>query len=342
MLLLAFFETAQGYLTDTMALAAVALIGYLFGHRTRKQPEEIADDKLDIELSKAVQVAKELHQVAQGIRQDVAAHQSSIANFKTRVSQLKSKADVDGWQVLCGEAEALLVPTMKLATNLSLAYDQLRKQSNQLMNFAGSRSDPLTGVHNRRAMEEQLEVLFSLHVQNDSRFSLALFSAECSVEGEASQAETDELLRDFAELLENCARDTDFVARYSPDEFVVLMPQTTLAGATVFSNRFMRRADAELNCIAGCGLVEILPEESPEKLLSRADSALYSARANGVSCLFLHNGKTIRPHDQELQAEPSADKEAADKETIDEPLLLDAELSEPSEAVCLQGQASEH
>ena len=173
-LLLALFDSLQVYLTDTVALAAVALIGYLFGHRTRKKTASSPDDKLHQELSRATHIAQELQQIAARIRQDVASHQSNIAQFKSRLYNLETSGDDEGWQKLSAEAETLLVPTMKLATDLSLAYDQLRKQSLQLMNFAGSRTDPQTGIHNRRAMEEQLEVLFSLHERNDSRFSLAL------------------------------------------------------------------------------------------------------------------------------------------------------------------------
>ena len=121
MLLVTLSEISPGYLTDTMALAAVALLGYLFGQRTRKQQVEPADDKLHLELSRATQIARELHHVAQRIRQDVASHQTSIAQFKARVESLQLENSDDGWQNLSNEAEILLAPTMKLATNLSLA-----------------------------------------------------------------------------------------------------------------------------------------------------------------------------------------------------------------------------
>ncbi len=292
-----FTETVQGILTDTMALAAVALIGYLFGHRTRQSPAAPSNEKLTFELSRAALIAKELQQVAQRIRRDVSSHQSRISKFKSRIGDLQREDTAEGWQALNDEAEALLVPTMKLATNLSLAYDQLRKQSTQLMNFADTRTDPQTGVRNRRAMEEQLDVLFSLHAQNDSRFSLALFSMGGHVGDRTSSAHTDDQLRRFAGLLENCSRDTDLVARSSTNEFVVLMPHTSLAGATIYSERLLQQIEDELGCVTGGGIVEVQADDTPQKILSRADSALYSARTNNYSCLYLHNGKTLKPHD---------------------------------------------
>jgi hypothetical protein len=75
------------------------------------------------------------------------------------------------------------------------------------------------------------------------------------------------------------------------------MPQTTLAGATIFSQRLLDIAERELNvCVFG-GIVEVQVSDTPEKLLSRADSALYSARSNGQSCLYQHTGKEIRLHE---------------------------------------------
>jgi len=174
MTLLAITETVQGYLTDVFALAAVATIGYLVGRRSTRQSDPTpADPKLNHELSRASQIAQELQQIAGRIRQDVATHQANISQFKSRVSQEQTNSTNGGWQVLSAEAETLLVPTMKLATDLSLAYDQLRKHSLQLMNFAGSRNDPLTGIHNRRAMQEQLDILLTLHEQNARPISLA-------------------------------------------------------------------------------------------------------------------------------------------------------------------------
>ena len=66
------------------------------------------------------------------------------------------------------------------------------------------------------------------------------------------------------------------------------MPQTPLAGALAFGERLLRRADVILGCPLWGGVVEATSDESADKLLSRADSALYSARAAGEPSLFLH------------------------------------------------------
>ncbi len=290
-----FFNNMDVGLTDTVALAAVALIGYLFGRRTQKKRTDPDDGKLTNELSRAAQIACELQQIAGRIREEVAQHQTKITHFKSRLDEAQQGDSANGWQALSQEAESLLTPTMKLAVNLSIAYNELRKQSNQLMVFAGSRTDQETGLRNRRAMEEQLGILLSIHAQDSSRFSLALFSV-----GNDLQPLTKAQFSAMANLLASTARDTDIVARYSPDEFVVLMPQTSLAGATIFSHRLLQTADNDLGLVVYGGIVEVQAEDTLETMFSRADSALYSARSDGESCLYQHTGKAIRLHDANL------------------------------------------
>jgi hypothetical protein len=163
-------------IADTAALAAVALIGYLFGQRTRVDHIDTDDARLLNELSRATHIARELQLIAGRIREDVAMHQANINQFKARLNDVQNHGSSHGWQTLSQEAEQLLTPTMKLATNLSLAYDELRKQSNQLMVFSGSRTDQETGLRNRRAIEEQIGILLSIHARDASRFSLSVFS----------------------------------------------------------------------------------------------------------------------------------------------------------------------
>jgi len=283
-----------GFVSDTMALAAVALIGYLFGHRTRKPHVDHEDKHLSVELSRAARIAKELQLVTGRIRKEVAHHQSRISQFQTQIGSAQKSEEDEAWLTLTCEAEELLAPTMKLASNLSAAYDQLRQHASQLMNFAGSWSDLETGVGNRRALEEQLNVEMTAYEENRNRFSMALFSIEPLMSEHSHEHTSADLLRDFAELLEQSARDTDLVTRYGEDEFIVLMSQTSFAGAAVFSERLLHKATSSLDCVVAGGVVEVQSGDTQEKLLSRADSALYSARSSGRSCIFSHNGKVLR------------------------------------------------
>jgi predicted signal transduction protein with EAL and GGDEF domain len=97
-------------------------------------------------------------------------------------------------------------------------------------------------------------------------------------------------------VIRACMRDTDFVARYGDEEFVVVMPQTSLAGASVFGDRLQKRVTNDLQATVCCGMTEMHSGDDSRSLFARADSALYSAKAAGQNRLFVHTGTQIREH----------------------------------------------
>jgi diguanylate cyclase (GGDEF)-like protein len=288
---------AQGLLADTAALAGVALVGYLFGRRSRK-PAPPSDVTLLIELGRAQCVASELEHIGHRLSVETSGLCRSVAAFHAQLQQMQQGSTPASWQKLRDHADALLRPTMKLTTTLSLTCDELRVQQAQLTTYAGARTDAATGLRNRRAMTEHLEALLTAHAEGERRLALAMFSPAMPEEGHGT---LDEHLRAVGRLMEQTVRGNDVVARYSGDEFVVLMPKTPLAGAMVFAERLARRFDAEFQCPLWGGVVEAQPQETSEKLLSRAYSALYSARTYGETCLFQHNGVGVRRHAFELR-----------------------------------------
>ncbi len=289
----------QGLLVDTTALAAASLVGYLFGRRTTR-PTPSSDVNLLIELARAQTVSKELEHITLRARTEANAHLRSVAAFQSQVGMMQKGVAEAAWQKLRDEADALLGPAMKLTTTLSLACDELRQQQAQLMTYAGARIDPQTGLHNRRSMSEHLDALLSAHADGERRMALGLFSVSLIDHGGCDS--TERQLKSMARLIEQCVRGNDVVARYGIDEFAVLMPKTPLSGALIFGERLLRLADQQLECVVWGGLVEAAAGEMPDKLLSRADSSLYSARTHEEACLYQHNGVAVRRHAFDVQA----------------------------------------
>jgi diguanylate cyclase len=292
----------------TVALGAVALIGYIFGQRTRSSAAATLDERRQQELDRAVRTARQLETIAETLRRDLVTHHSQVAAFKRRLRQAQQLGDDKAWEWLCVEAEAMLGPTMQLAHQISHAYDQIRQQSDALETFTRGRTDPLTGVGNGRALDQQLRVLLAATARGNTDFAVALVSLDrdvTSLEGRSLSSVLPMLPR-LASVIRACMRDTDFVARYGDDEFVVVMAQTTLAGARVFSDRLRRRANEDLSSSVCCGLAEAQTTDDARTLLGRADSALYSAKAAGPNRAFVHTGAHIREHQSVTpQAEPA-------------------------------------
>src|SRR5690242_3979101 len=222
----------------TFALSTIALIGYLFGNRTRAIKAEF-DERRQQEMDRAARIAWQLESIATRVRQDLVVHHSQLATFKKQLRQAQENGQDKAWEKLCSEAEAMLGPTMQLAQQLSRAYDEIRQQSDALETFTQGRTDPLTGVGNGRALEQQLRVLLNGAYRGNPAFSIALLSLDrnSSTGAVSSLASILPMLPKLASVIRTCMRDSDFVARYGDDEFVVVMPQTTLIGARVFAHR---------------------------------------------------------------------------------------------------------
>lgn len=290
---------AQGAAWAAAAFAAVAFAGYLHRRRVLSRLVDAVDPQLSVELDRAQHIACELDQVTELLGAHAATQRASVTAFNAQLEAIQAGVTPADWQALGRHVDALLTPTLQLITNLTLAQDQLRTHQASLMTFSGARVDHSTGLHNRRSMDEQLAALLSSHAGGKQRLALALFSAG-EAQPEVSAAGEDRV-QSIARLLEECVRGNDFAARYSHDEFVVIMPQTTLAGALVFGERLIRLAHTRLGYSLWGGVVETADDESPERLLSRADSALYSARTQSGACLFQHTGASVRRHEIELE-----------------------------------------
>jgi diguanylate cyclase (GGDEF)-like protein len=148
-----------------------------------------------------------------------------------------------------------------------------------------ARHDSLTGLAGRRALEETLELATQSH--DEQRFSLAIadiddFKAINDTHGHQTG---DEALCHVAEVLRSNLRGDDRVFRVGGEEFCVLMPGVEQEGGVAVAER-LRHAVAEtpfrlpLRISVGVATYP-LDGAAPEKLLARADAALYAAKRAG-------------------------------------------------------------
>ncbi|MES1213081.1 MAG: GGDEF domain-containing protein [Singulisphaera sp.] len=299
-------ESMTMYLPSIVALAAVATIGYLVGRRSQQQ-NEYYGDRARRELKRAKAVASQLEEIADRIRKNLATHQSSISKFKDRVSAMSTQEERAAWCELFREAENMVKPTLDLAAQISCAYDELRQQTSQLMTFTETRSDQLTGVSNRKALDEMLESSFALLTRYDQGFSLAIFDIEHFKQVNDVQGHVfgDQMLQKVARVLDDETRETDLVSRYGGEEFVVVMPHTDLAGASCFAEKIrLAVANSGLVTISG-GVAAATHADDPKSLLARADAALYAAKAAGRNCVHRNTGVNVEPYLAETQELPT-------------------------------------
>lgn len=273
-------------LPPPVALGAVAVLGYLVG-RMRRGMGAKYESQARRELKRAQSVAKELEKIAEAIRQNLSKHDASVARFKDRVRELSAGHEEEAFKQLCREAEDVLRPTMRLANEISHAYEEIRRQTTMLMSLTEVRTDPLTGLRNRRALDETLETLLAMKARYGQPFSVAMFDIDYfkKINDELGHLRGDRVLRGVGSLLDNGVRSTDVVARYGGEEFVVVMPQTEFVGACLLADRLRRAVEreqvADVKITISGGVATANDGEDLQSLVARADKALYYAKETG-------------------------------------------------------------
>ena len=152
--------------------------------------------------------------------------------------------------------------------------------------------DGLTGLKNHRAFQEHLEQQFLYAKRYECDLSVILMDVDNfkSFNDTYGHPAGDQVLREVAKALGECARETDIVARYGGEEFVVVLPHTNHAGAIELAERCRRKVE-EINglqrCVTGSfGVSTITPSTSEQATLTaEADNALYASKKMGKNCV---------------------------------------------------------
>jgi len=153
-------------------------------------------------------------------------------------------------------------------------------------------TDPLTRLLNRRRFIELAEIERERARRMGHPFSVVLFDLDHfkAVNDTFGHHAGDQVLQAACAMIRDCMRSIDVVARYGGEELVALLPGTSAEPALQLAERVGATLAAqpivgdghEVRITTSAGVAEWLPStESLESLLSRADAALYKAKAGG-------------------------------------------------------------
>lgn len=187
------------------------------------------------------------------------------------------------------ELEREIAERREAEAALARAKAELEETNRELR--AMSIHDALTGVYNRRYLDERLAEAFALSVRQSQPLSVMICDVDDfkRINDTFSHAVGDEVLRVIAGILRQNVRQSDVVARFGGEEFVVLFPCATLEQAVAASEKLCRRIMAHpwytvhprLSVTLSAGVAAADGQPNHERLLSAADRKLYEAKRQG-------------------------------------------------------------
>lgn len=203
----------------------------------------------------------------------------------------------------------------RLQSALASSLAELKRKNRELADAAGkykrlATTDPLTGLANRRVLDERLVQMFA----EAQRYRHPLTCLMIDLDGFKIVNDTlghrlgDQLLELAGQLIAREIRTSDLGVRYGGDEFVILQPHTDQASGAQFAERLIERfalgarvlTGPEMRCAMSVGIASTSPARlsQPWELIARADFALYAAKGHELQRIMLcdADGRSASPY----------------------------------------------
>jgi diguanylate cyclase (GGDEF)-like protein len=241
----------------------------------------------------AGRLVRPLWDLLQGVRE--AARGGGVVEISTTRAQAESEALIAAFNALVSRFGA---KHREIETSHQALREQHEAFQNQYETVSKlSVTDPLTQVPNRRYFETQLQREVKRLGRNGQGLMLLILDIDDfkKLNDRYGHAAGDEFLQQVARILREMVRETDLLARFGGEEFVVVATATTLEGAVVLAEK-LRTAVAEASFIVddtmrprratvSIGVAEF--KGSRTSLFNSADAALYRAKAAGKNCVMV-------------------------------------------------------
>lgn len=182
------------------------------------------------------------------------------------------------------------IRAMARIAQMKAALDEANQRLEVLSNI-----DALTGINNRRSLEQGLTDAWLKNARNEDELSLLMIDIDCfkPFNDNYGHPAGDECIARIAVILKGCARsEEDIIARYGGEEFVIVLPSSPIAQAEKIALLILQSiSDAAIehkhSKVADIVTVSVgisstnLNSKDHEQLIQQADTALYNAKTSG-------------------------------------------------------------
>ncbi|WP_137939902.1 sensor domain-containing diguanylate cyclase [Chitinivorax sp. B] len=231
-------------------------------------------------------IAKRIEQGDEEVTLDVKAHSFELSTLISALRGMTAQL-ISSKHELAEINMQLEQKVQQRTVALQNTNEELVKAMVQLELLA--RQDALTGLGNRMAANERLRDEFLRWRRLNTSYCVLLMDIDFfkKVNDTHGHDVGDDVLRYVARLLQTTIRNTDFVARFGGEEFLVLLPGTAVEGAELLADKICRTVAAtpvpvvnQVTLSIGVAMASA-GDAGDHDLVSRADQALYQAKHNG-------------------------------------------------------------
>jgi len=143
--------------------------------------------------------------------------------------------------------------------------------------------DQLTGLPNRRSMENRMEEAVSTAERYGRPLSVAMIDIDFfkRYNDTMGHAAGDRILANVGTMIRKEIREADFAARYGGEEFLIILAETERCGACIGVERIRKTIEQKAGVTISVGVTTFRPGLGMAQMIKEADDALYRAKANG-------------------------------------------------------------
>lgn len=272
-----FMAEVAGQLADLSKIVE-ASVGHVVGlHKSNTDFAKDLGRQME-EMSSSTEKAKQLKEFKRLVLNRIESLKSSIHEKQVEDERLIRGA--------YNELDVLQTELARVKKEALIAENEKRELAAKI------RLDPLTGAHNRMALEERLHSDLSLLQRHNRLFSMAMIDIDFFKKVNDTFGHTigDRCLQELVNRIKPAIRKSDFLARYGGEEFALVLAETDMGKALEVAEKIRSRIAGTNFLVRGkpikvtisLGVTQATPQDlDPEAIINRADKALYQAKQNG-------------------------------------------------------------
>ena len=247
------------------------------------------------------EMVQELQGILDLVSQSTDELSKCVSRFQADTSHMLAGIDAiqEGHAYAC-LLQAFTVATLSLRQTVDTSRRELHETRRRLDEVTSelkrieelARTDPLTGLCNRRAMGELVAREIARARRSTVPFCVAILDIDHfkRINDNYGHAAGDKALMHVVFVVKSGLRETDVICRYGGEEFIVVLPGTAVEGARSVIDRLRVMLEKtplllerdKVTVRFSAGVAELRAEEGLDGLLERADQALYEAKRVGI------------------------------------------------------------